>query len=219
TASATLPFTVGMGFGEGDATNVVCDLEHYQVDVKRRWLDGSVKHAIISGRAALTASTPLTVNVTAGTPPAGAAMAESDIIAAAPTASVQCGSFGTVSLASLLGSPFRTWIAGPELIECHYRADVGGGTLLAVWFHVRLYADGRMRVRATVENGYLDNGSGAVATHTTRTYTATVTIGGTQVHNASVTHYPQTSWMAEGWIGGDPAVTALHDVAYLIGTK
>src|SRR5262249_3696688 len=36
---------------------------------------------------------------------------------------------------------------------------------------------------------------------------------------ATLTHYAQTRWTAEGWIGGDPQVTPRHDTTYLINTK
>jgi hypothetical protein len=106
--------------------------------------------------------------------------------------------------------------------ECHYRADVGGGTLLSVWFHVSLFADGRKWVRAVVENGYLDDGAGAFASNVDRSYIPTVTIGGVVVYNnggVALDHYKRASWTAEGWIGGDPQITPEHDVEYLRASK
>jgi hypothetical protein len=221
--SGTYPFTIGVGFAEGDADDVTTDLGNAQVDVMRTWNDGSVKHAIISGRAALTQDVPLTVNLSTGTQSEGAALTASDIEDAAPTASVQCGAIGTVvDLGDLLASPVRTWISGSEMVECHYRADVGGGTLLSVWFHVRLYADDRVWIRAIVENGYLDNGAGALASFSDQSYVPTLIIGGVTVYNnggASLTHYKYTRYSAEGWIGGDPEVVPAHDVAYLMASK
>lgn len=222
--TATRPFTIGVGFEKGvmASGSIATDLSQYQVVVKRTWSDGSVKHAIISGRAALTQNVARTVAISAGTSPSGTDLTASSIQTAAPTAIVQCGSFGTVSLASLLGSPVRTWVSGPEMVECHYRADVGGGTLLSVWFHVRLWADGTMWVRAIVENGYLDNGSGAAASNADRSYVPTVSVGGSNVYTnggASLAHYKNTRWSVEGWIGTNPQVTFTHDVTYIDATK
>lgn len=222
--TGTLPFSVGLGIRKGHAPSSVLPmgLDHYQVDVKRRWSDGSVKHVIVSGRADLTANVPLTVQMRVALPAGGTALTASDIAANAPSASVQCGSLGTVNLSDLLPSPFRTWLSGPELVECHYRADVGGGTLLTVWYHVRLYADGRMWIRAIVENGYLDDGAGHLASNANQTYIPTVTIGETVVYNnggAALDHYKNARWIAEGWFGSDPQVTALPDVTYLRSTK
>lgn len=224
-ASGTSPFTLGIAFRKGDVpSSIVLDLPNtnYQVAIKRSWNDGSVKHAIISGRAALTQNVPLTVTVNRGAAPSGNALTATSIQAAAPVASVQCGSFGTVSLSSLLAAPVRTWVSGPEMVECHYRADVGGGTLLSVWFHVRLFADGRLWVRAIVENGYLDNGSGALAGNANRSYVPTVTIGGATVYSnggSSLAHYANTRWTSEGWIGGNPSITPLLNASYLRATK
>lgn len=221
-ATGTYPFSIGVGLAKGDATSIVTDLTNYQVVVKRTWNDGSIKHAIISGRAALTSNTPLTVSISSGTPPTGTNLTATDIQTAAPSASVQCGAIGTVNLSSLLASPVRTWVSGPEMVECHYRADVGGSTLLSVWFHVRLFADGRKWVRAIVENGYLDNGSGAIASNADQSYIPTVSIGGSTVYNnggVALSHYKNTRYSVEGWIGGDPAIIPAHDVAYLKNAK
>ena len=215
--SGTFPFTVGLGFKKGDVPSAVSlNLPNQQVVVKSSWNDGSVKHAIASGRAAFTANTPLTVNVLPQAGSSGTATTCSNIQTAAPTASVQLGSIGTVSLASLLASPFRTWVSGSEMVECHYRSAVGSDPTLVVWYHVRLYADGRMWVRAVVENGYLD------VTTSDKSYVPTVIIGGTTVYNnggASLTNYAQTRWTVEGWIGGDPGITPQHDARYLEAAK
>jgi hypothetical protein len=222
-ATGTQPFSMGIGFKKGDVpASFATSLDNYQVTVKRTWNDGSVKHAIIAGRAPLVQNVARTVTVTRGTAPGGTALTSADITAAAPSASVQCGALGTVNLSSLLATPFRTWVSGPEMVECHYRADVGGGTLLSVWFHVRLFADGRLWVRCIVENGFLDNGSGAVATITNQSYVPTLIVGGVTVYNnggASLTHSAYARYMAEGWIGTNPSVTPLLDPAYLRATK
>jgi len=214
---------VGVACKKGDApANITTDLETAQVDVKRRWSDGSVKHAIIAGRAALTRNVARTIQISTGSQAGGKRLTAADIQAAKPQASVQCGGIGTVNLSALLARPFRTWTSGSEMVECHYRADVGGGTLLSAWFHVRLFADGRKWVRAIVENGYLDNGAGAIAANADRTYVPTITIGGTVVYNnggASLSHYKNTRYSSEGWIGGDPQITPKHDVAYLRNSK
>lgn len=217
--SGTFPFTVGLGFKKGDipsgSTPSLVNSNTSQAVIKSTWNDGSVKTAIVSGRAALTANVAKAINVVIGTN-TGTAMTCSNIQTAAPSASVQVGAIGTVSLSSLLASPFRTWVSGPEMVECHYRAQVGSDPSLVVWYHVRLYADNRVWVRANVENGYVD-----VAT-ANKSYIPTVTIGGTVVYNnsgASLTHYANTRWTAEGWIGGNPQITPQHDARYLEATK
>src|SRR5262249_30270145 len=152
-SQAAAPFTFGVALRKGDVPGQpALDVPDQQVVVTRRWNDGSVKHAIASGRVALTANMPTTIHVLdAAASPPGAALTAANIAAANPQASVALGSFGTVTLASLLASPVRVWIAGSEMIEAHYRGAVGT-TGLVVWFQVRLYKSGRTWVRAIVDN-------------------------------------------------------------------
>lgn len=208
---------LGHGFRKGDVPNgsgLRLSEPNGRVVIKRRWNDGSVKHAVIVGRTDLAANTPKTISIVIGTPAFGTDLTAADIQAAAPRATVQCGSIGTVNLSSLLGSPFRTWISTPEMVECHYRSAVGSDDSLVAWFHVRFWAGGRVWVRAFVENGYIGQAA------STKTYAAAVVIGGATVYsNASLAHLPFTRWTAEGWIGGNPNVTPRHDTAYLMATK
>lgn len=217
TTQAAAPFTVGLVFRKGDVPGQpALDLPNQQVVVTRRWNDGSAKHAVASGQVALGANVPTTVNVLdAASAPPGAALTPADIVAANPQATVALGSYGSVTLASLLASPYRTWVAGPQMIEAHYRSSVGSSGL-AVWFQVRLYRSGRLWVRAIAENGYLD------VAPTQRNYTPSVSIGGAVVFDnggATLSHYGHTRWSAESWIGGDPQVTPRHDTDYLRATR
>jgi hypothetical protein len=218
-ASATLPFTVGLGFKQGDVPNsssVTLNVPTKQVIAKATWPDGSVKMAIASGEVQLLNNFSKTISVVTTSGASGTSLTCANIQTAAPTASVQAGSIGTVSLSSLLASPFRTWVSGPEMVECHYRAPIGADPTLEVWYHVRLYKSGRMWVRAITQNGLLD-----VVT-ANKSYVPTVIIGGTTVYNnggAALSHFAQTRWSAEGWIGGDPQVTPKHDTIYLEASK
>src|SRR5258706_3280573 len=67
-----LPFTVGYAFQKGafpSGTTLALDQgATSQVLVKRSWNDGSIKHAVISGHATLTANVPLDLQIAAGTP-------------------------------------------------------------------------------------------------------------------------------------------------------
>lgn len=220
TQSGTLPFTLALPFKKGDVTNgpILSGITNYQSVVKRLWNDGSIKHVIVSGRASFTANVPINVVASNGTAPTGTNLSAASIQTAAPTASVQCGAIGTVNLSSLLASPFRTWISGPEMVECHYRSAVGADASLAVWFHVRLFVGGRIWIRVVVENGYLN----LPLNSPTKTYVPTIIIGGVTVYNnsgASLSHYGYTRYAAEGWIGGNPAITPSHNSTDLINTK
>ncbi len=219
TITGTFPFTVGLGFKKGDVSNsFTLDITDYQVVVKKYWNDGSVKHAIVSGKVALTANMAKTINVLkAGTAPIGVNLTATDIQVANPSASVQLGSIGTVNLSSLLASPFRTWISGPEMVEAHYRSQVGSDPSLVVWFYVRFYKGGQIWIRTVAENGYLD-----ISTNN-KTYVPIVIIGGTTIYNnggVSLSHYAHTRWTTEGWIGiSDPQIMAKLDTNYLEDAK
>jgi hypothetical protein len=102
------------------------------------------------------------------------------------------------------------------MVEAHYRGQVGSDPTLVAWFHVRLYKGGKLWIRATGENSYLD------VTPQTKSYVPAVSIGGTQVWNnsgAALTHYANTRWTQEGWIGGDPQIAPQIDTAYLKSTR
>ena len=165
-SSGDLPFTFGIAFKKGDIPSGVTptlDVNDYQVTIKKTWNDGSAKHAIFSGHTTFTANTEKTITVNFnGTPPTGTNLTSSDISTAAPSASNQFGSIGTVSLSSLLSSPARTWLSGPEMVECHYHAAVGSHATLSAWFYVRLYKSGAMHVRVIADNSQVDVGAAAV---------------------------------------------------------
>ena len=123
---ADLPYTIGYAFAKGTlpaATALAVDQGTAQIVVKRQWNDGSIKHVVVSGHVSIPAAGGTqAIQISAGTPTGGTALTSADIVSAAPTASVQCGAIGTVTLSSLLGAaPFRTWVSGPEMVECHYR--------------------------------------------------------------------------------------------------
>ena len=212
-----LPFTVGLVFKKSDVpSDFALDLPAAQVEVKRRWNDGSVKHAVVSGHVDLAAGQPKTVTVVAAGGAGSAKLVCTDIRTAAPQVSVTLGAFGSVDLGAQLASPTRTWLSGPEAVECHYRAKVGADPTLRVEFQVRLYRQGRVFVRVIVENGYLDVPTAS------KSYAPVVTIGGQAAYDTGgqpLTQDPHTRWFAEGWIGGDPRVIPKHDVTGLIASR
>lgn len=225
-ASGTYPFTIGLGIKRGDApVSLALDIADFQVVVKRRWNDGSVKHAIVSGHAPLVQNVAKVITVTPGAlAQPGTALTSANIVAANPQASVQCGAIGIVQLQNLLASaPFRTFISGPQMVECHYHAEISlAPTQLSAWFRVRYYKNGRVWVRALCENSYLDNGAGTRGSRTIESYVPDLKVGGVSLYTnagATLLHYPTTRYKAEGWIGGDPLITPQHDIAYLRTTK
>lgn len=211
--SGLQPFTIGIALKKGATLGPISlDQTNTQVIIKRTWNDGSVKHAIASGFANLVANTPLMVKVLDQGGSSGAALTSSDIAAANPSATVSLGALGFVPLSLLLASaPVRTFLSGPQMVECHYQAVVSN---MLVSFHVRLYLGGRLWIRACVDNGWVD------VANSSKTYSPTITVGSTVVYSpGSITHFANTRYVAEGWIGGDPQITPTHSTTDLIATK
>lgn len=222
-AQSDAPFMIGHAFRKGDVPTgqyLQVDLANVSIIQTRYWNDGSVKTATIIGRVDLVANVAKQINVTTNNvaPSSGVALTSADIQAAAPIAIVQCGSIGTASLAPLLSlPPVRTLISTKEMVECHYRSNVGTDQSLYVIFHVRLFADGRVWVRAIVGNGSLDG-----AEKVQKDYIPTITIGSTVVwNNGDATYYHSRGarYDITGWIGADPQVIPRHDTGYLNRTK
>lgn len=215
--SGVAPFTVGVALRKGQSigplsTNVVSS----QAVVMRRWNDNSVKHCIISGIAAFAQpNSSVTIQVIDQAGSGGASLTSANISSAAPTATVDFGDGHPVNLVSLLASPIRTFVSGPNMVECHYQTIANNGAFVA--FHVRLYSNGIMWVRAVVENGWVD------LTNSDLSYIGTVTIGGIVVFTKDFTtnpkHYANSRWTAEGFIGGNPIVTPKHNMVDLVATK
>ncbi len=224
TAATAAPFCLGFAFKSGDVPSgkgVTGNIAHLQVTPLNRWPDGSLKFALVAGRAALSAATNLTVTLAAGTAASGTALATSDLKATNVTASVGCGSFGTVSWATTdWDSPFRTWVTGPEMSSWVYRKPVGTDPHLVAWLEVRLFADGSVEVLPWIENGYIH-----VANPTDKSATYTFSLGGTQRFSGAIDLPARTRTpLLDGtklahWLGTDPAVIARHDVDYLMNTE
>ncbi len=221
--SDTTPFTVGVGFNKGDISSgntPSLSLANYQVEVKRYWNDGSVKHAIFSGTYPSTADIPTPVAVYAdGESPAGTALTESDMataVSALGQTTVQLGTIGTSSLASLSGSADRIWLQGTEMIEAHYSEALGSSDLAVKWY-IRLYASGAMQIRVIIENGTIDG------TNATESYQPTITIDGNVVFSnegAELAHAPHTRYAVSSWVNtADPKTTIAVDTDYLQTAK
>ncbi len=221
TRTATEVFAFGQVFAPGDVPAgqfVISDLATFQCTPLNYWPDGSLKFGVIAGRKSVTANTQTTITLDkTATPPGGVALTESNLSALSPSVSVQIGSHGTVTLASLLGltstgakgssGKVRTFISGPQMAEHHYRANVGSHEHLAVWFYVRHWANSAIEVEIVVENSYAKVSSPADVT-----YTAVITINGTTRYNGSVTHFQRTRWRTIHWYDGTDGNTDFQRV-------
>ncbi len=223
-ATATQPFTIGHAFRRGDVTagqGVVVTGATAQVTPKNYWPDGSLKFAVISGTAALTAATPLQITLTGGTASAGTALTTTDLKATGVTASIACTSFGTVSWATTdWDSPFASWVSGHRMTSWVYRKAIGADAHLVGWLEVRLYAGGEVEVLPWVENGYLN-----VASPTTKTDTFGFTLGGSSRFSQSIAMLPHTrtplvsGTVLSYWLGTARDVIAKHNNEYMQATS
>lgn len=220
-----LPFTFGHVFSEGDVPSgyyVESDLTDWQCVPTTYWPDGSLRHAIIAGRATCTANVEKSIALSvSGTNRSGTALTETNLAANLPTTTWSDGT-RTITLNSLIGTSalHRTVCTGPVMSNWIYRSQVDGSNHLVIWFDVRLYVGGRTEVYPWAENCYL-----TVASPTSDTRTHTVTMGGATKFSSSIaikhhTRIPLISGSAFSyWSGTDPQIVPQHDVAYLRATK
>lgn len=221
---SSLPFVIGHAFKRGDVANasILGADTDVQVTPKNYWDDGSLKFAIIAGRKTLSAGVAATVTLSnGGTRASGANLTTTDLKATGITASIDYSSYGTVSWATTdWDSPFQSLTSGPELSVWTYRKPIGSDAHLVGWLEVRLYAGGSVEVLAWIENGYI-----RVASPTSKTGTATFTLGGSSRYSAALTLLNhQRAALGSGttlthWLGTAPAITPKHDRAYLQSTR
>jgi len=228
-----LPFTYGHVFKNGDVpagSYVDSDLTDWQAIPTTYWPDGSVRHAIISGRATCTANVEkkITLSASIGTGRAGTALALSDM-RNSPAVEMDVQAGGETIRLELVKSaaPHRTVCAGPVMINAIWRAPVPNHATLVVWFDVRLYKGGAVEVFPWVEN------VASIATaglHDMRTWIVSTAGGTVERFNRSIEVKYRTRipllynvgltfkhWTY--WIGQDPQIVPIHDVAYLQATK
>ena len=145
--------------------------------------------------------------------PAAIALAESDLRAAAPQAAVTFGSYGTVSLANLIGTSARvlTEHAGPEYAAFQYIGSFPSDASVRAVFYVQLWKGGRYRVRVAVENGT------APATASPKSGAASVTIAGVTRSFPSVSMPKGVRWDVTGASFAETAIR--HDPGLLRASK
>ena len=225
TTTATKPFTIGYVFAAGDfppGAGVVADnVSNLQVNKMTAWPDGSLKTAILSGSTALTANVAKTVTIKAGTAATGTALTTTDLKNTGITASIGCGSFGTVSWATTdWDTPFVTYATGSQMSSWIYRKPVGSDAHLVGWLEVRLYATGEVDVLPWIENGYIH-----VASPVNKAASYVFTLGGTARSTQTIDlpcrcRTPLVAGTALSyWLGTDPALTIIHNKAYLQSTE
>lgn len=224
TAASAAPFCLGFAFRSGDIPSgygVVGSIADLQVTPMNAWPDGSLKFAVLSGATALAAGAATTITLSKGTSATATALTTANLKTTGITASVGCGSFGTVSWATTdWDSPFATHVSGPQMSSWIYRKPVGSDAHLVAWLEVRLFAGGAVEVLPWIENGYIH-----VASPVNKSATYVFTLGGTQRSSQAI-DLParcRTPLVAGAvlsyWLGGDPGVVVRHDTDYLQSTE
>jgi hypothetical protein len=222
TSSGTKDFTIGQPFKQGDLPSgaVIGGDIALQVDVKNTWPDGSARFAIVSGSTTLTANVAKTIRIRRnGAATTGSALTTASLKATGITASIVCGTFGSVSWATTdWDLPFETWVSGNAMSSWRYRKPVGSDPHLVAWLEVRLYASGNVEVLPWIENGYL-----LVSGPAAKSATYTLTLNGSQRYSGAINlrafnrmvliSGSGTAWTH--WAGTDPGVRPEHNKAYL----
>jgi hypothetical protein len=227
-ATGTYPFYLAHPFRKGQVpASVTCaGLVDYRVVVLRTWNDGSAKHVLIVGRAALTQNVPLSVAMSTGTPPSGGTnLAQTDI----PTGTYSIGVSGaTLTFNPRTDTPYYSKQT-PVMSEFWFR-QIDATTKQMGCMGVRVYIDGRVQCKPFIANGRLDNGSGAKdTTIAERVFVPTFVVNGTTVFNnggVNATLRVGARIMGDntqdGWYwtnGTNPSITPTFDVDYILSTQ
>lgn len=220
TASTAAPFCVGHAFRKGAVpagTTLVGNVGELQVTPKNRWPDGSLKFAIVAGRAPLAANAPATLTLALGRAAAASDLTTAHLAGTGLNVSIGAGSYGSAQwTASDWATPFQTWVSGPFMSSWIYRKPIGTDKHLVAWLEVRAFAGGEVEVLPWIENGYLK-----VAGPTNKQAQFTFTMGGTQrfsgaINLSSRCRTPLLSGSATSyWLKSDPGVIAKVDTTYL----
>ena len=229
-----VPVTFGQVFAGGHVTEgVTVGIDGKpipaQIDVKRRYADGSVRFAVISlvldelpagGNVALALANGKQAS------PRGAAVSPADLLRTGFDAVVRFEfPDGTVRSANAReffeqpGRSAKTWLSGPVVTEWLLSGppvdkDGRPDEDLNVQFQVRVVAGcKRVRVSVVVENCW-DHWAGNIR------YDVSVAVGGKEVlSRRAVDHRRLARWRKVFWSGGgEPGVHLTHDLAYLSAT-
>lgn len=228
------PVTFGQAFRQGDFpqslhVSAAGETVPAQVDVKRRYADGSLRFAVITtmlDELAPRQTVPLEFTPAPAPAAPTAAIAPSDLLQhgfdAVVTFRFPDGAVRTVSARKLLeqaGQQAPSWLRGPlaaEWLLAGAPEDEQGKADedLSVRFQVRAYRGGESaRVAVIVENCW-DTWAGNIR------YDVAVSLGGREVFGqAVVDHRSLSRWRKVFWWGRqEPPLHVAHDLGYLAAT-
>ncbi|AXA93589.1 hypothetical protein [Massilia sp. YMA4] len=218
-----LPFALGQAFRQGHVpagSSLAANVGSVQVTPKNTWPDGSLKFAIVAGRATLAAGSELTITLRQAPAASSVGLTTAALRGTGVTASIGAGSYGSASWADGdWDTPLRRWIEGPQMSSWIYRKPVGSDPHLVAWLEVRLFAGGAVEVLPWIENGYIN-----LPGQSNRNAQFTFALNGSQRFAATIDlpHHCRTVLVADStfsyWSGAGGDVIASHDKAYLQST-
>ena len=235
-AQTNIPITFGQVFRPGEiakAEGVFLSLEDgtgipFQLDVKARHPDGSLRHGIFSislPQLAAGKSAVVMLSRTTTATPASPATSPAALLGAGFTASVNLNIGGTLYTASadalLRAGKYTTWLSGPVANEWLVSAPLK--TLdgiehphLAARFAIRSYTGiNKARVDVTIENDWAYENAPR-----NFTYDAEILVGGKPVYaKTGLTHFHHARWRKVFWWGAAPEVNVKQDILHLIASK
>ncbi|MDH3588080.1 MAG: PKD domain-containing protein [Gammaproteobacteria bacterium] len=230
--ATNVPVTFGQVFAPGDVPaglSVEARLENgdaapLQVDVKSRYPDGSLKHAVLSSVVpSLQGGQQLRLEILSCDDHQQFSPVELSDLPAEYDATATINLGGNIYTASLrqsmLGSAPSYWLQGFVATEAHYQIpfrDASGAAhpLLSARFQLRVYETGDARTDIIVENA---SAFGANASNLN--YTVNIVAGGAEIlPSKQVNHHHHSRWRRIAWLGGEPQLHLEYDVDYVIST-
>lgn len=224
--------TFGQVFVQGDVStgNTISMLDgstllDTQVDVKARYSDDSIKHAIITVPVSVSATSTkeLSFNVLSESPQTPISLVRQDLVDASFEASISATISGTTWFASaidILEDSSTTWLNGPNCKEWIISGPLKNPSLtehdhLQAYFHIRAYSATRIRVDVILENNWTyETSPGDID------YDLSVHIGATEVlAEAALTHYHHARWKRTFWFGDEQELDVQFDTEYLKQTR
>lgn len=232
TKQQNLPVTFGHPFTKGDVpagetltlVNRAAIANPLQVDAKATHSDGSLRFAVLTAvPEEISGEYTLRASATAGGDSLG--LTVEDLLEAVDsgfdaTVRFSGDANASVSAADLLRQSRidRVYLQGPQALEVHTSSPVPGHEHLATYFHIRLFADRRVRVDVIVENGWLQVPGPGLAN-----YQASIEVGDQTVFGPTdMAHPHHQRWHQRYWWKqsgeADPQTHAKINRQYLIDT-
>jgi hypothetical protein len=182
--------TVGVVLPKG-AASAALRIENYptQTDVKVRWPDGSIRHALLTAKlpkAGTYAVVTAARAAAAGSPPASSAACSAEITIA-----------GNEYVAAPSGPPGSVWLTGAQVTDARWLTPFGRHRSRKLRLDQRTYADGAVKCDFSIENAL------NVAETDQEQYNVVLKYRGAAVYaRNAVVHGSFARWRYVFWQGG-----------------